>query len=65
MRNVPTVVGEGVPVAEVDEGGERLDAVALGQLWVLQLHHLDAVQVALVVCRDRFRRDYIAVRFRE
>ena len=64
MRNVPTVVGEGVPVAEVDEGGERLDAVALGQLWVLQLHHLDAVQVALVVCRDRFRH-HIAVRLRE
>ena len=49
MRNVPTVVGEGVPVAEVDEGGERLDAVALGQLWVLQLHHLDAVHVTLVI----------------
>ena len=64
MRIMPTVVGEGVPVAEVDEGGERLDAVALGQLRVLQLHHMDAVQVALVVCRDGFR-DRIAVRLRE
>ena len=64
MRNLPTVVGEGVPVSEVDEGGERLDAVALGQLRVLQLHHLDAVQVALVVCGDRFR-DHIAVRMLE
>ncbi len=46
---LPTFIGERVSVPEVDEGGEGLDAVALGQLWVLQLHHLDAVQVAVVI----------------
>ena len=44
-----TVVSERVSIPEVDQGGEGLDAVALGQLRVLQLHHLDAVQVALVI----------------
>ena len=47
-----TVVSERVPVAEVDERRERLDAVPFGELRVLQFHHVDAVQVALIICRD-------------
>ena len=44
-----TLVEEGIAVAEVDDGREGFDAVAFGHLRVLDLDHLDAEQVALVV----------------
>ena len=47
--NELTVVCQRVAIPEVDEGGEGLDAVSLGQLGVLELDHLDPVVVTLVV----------------
>lgn len=44
-----TVKDERVAIPEVDEGRESLDAIPLGQLGILDLHHVDAVHVTLVI----------------
>ena len=56
----PTFIDERVSIAEVDQRRQRLDAVPLGQLRVLDLDHVDAVEIALVVDGLQLRQCHVA-----
>lgn len=45
----PTVKDKRVAIPEVDEGWKSLDAVAFGQLGVLNLDHVDSICVTLII----------------
>ena len=60
MKCVFTFVEQRISVAEVYDGRERLDSVAFGHLRVLDLDHLDAEEIALVVDVLQFDQHLIA-----
>ena len=54
-----TVVEQWISIAEVNQSREGLDAVALGQLRILNFHHLNTKQVAFIVNVFQFDKDLI------
>ncbi|MPC15054.1 hypothetical protein E2C01_007837 [Portunus trituberculatus] len=44
-----TIKDKRVAIPEVDEGRKGLDAITFSQLSILDLHHVDAVHVTLII----------------
>lgn len=45
----PTFKQQRVAVTEVDQSGKSLDGISLGQLRVLNLHHVDAEHITFII----------------
>ncbi len=54
-----TVVEQWISIAEVNQSWEGLDAIALGQLRILDFNHLNAKQITFVVNVFQLNQDLI------